>query len=149
MMATAFLGYVLVWGQMCEKSNLISLDNKRAKSVNSTPDVIKFLIHRKQYNIYNVDKVKIMNSKNGSLLRRIKLLVWYPEQIRSSTLSSGPNGSVFKIWIQVLTKNLKPRSTLTTFWTYILTFSRRILLGASERERKPVERHNTKSLQLT
>jgi hypothetical protein len=114
---------------MCEKCNLISLDNKRAKSVNSIPDDIKFLIHRKQYNIYSVGKVKIMNSKNGSLPRRIKLLIWYPEQIRPSIFSSGQNGSVFKIWIQVLTKNLKLRSTLTTFWTYMLTFSRRILLG--------------------
>lgn len=134
---------------MCEKSNLISLDNKRAKSINSIPDVIKFLIHRKLYNIYSVDKVKMMNSVNGFPLRRIKLLIWYTEQLRSSTLSFGPNGSVFKICIQVLIKNLKLRSTLTTFWTYILTFSRRILFGASERERKPVERHNTKSLQLT
>jgi hypothetical protein len=134
---------------MCEKSNLISLDNKRAKSVNSIPDDIKFLIHRKQYNIYSVDKVKIMNSVKGSPPKRIKLLIWYLEQIRSSTLSFGLNVSVFKIWIQVLTKNLKPRSTLSTFWTYMLTFSRRILFGASERERKPVERHNTKSLQLT
>lgn len=82
---------------MCEKSNLIGIDNDRTKSVISVPVDLKNLNHRKQYDSYNSYKVKIMNFNNGSPLRHNKILLWRLEQKRPSTFSSGWNGSDLKV----------------------------------------------------
>lgn len=145
---TAFIGYVLVWGQMCEKNSLINPDNNHIKLVNNISNEFIIIIYSKHYNIYKNSKVKIINLINGFFIN-YNILLWYLKKIKLSMFSFVQKSYDVKNWIKVLIKSLKPKDAFTLNWIYMLIFSRRIFyLGASEKKKISTGCYNVKYIQV-